>query len=61
MKRSAKKPLALTRETLRTVEMTELAPVHGGANVQSAVRNGIPYCSAGVNCSLAVCYQPGWH
>ncbi len=60
MKRDLKKPLALSRETLRSLDTAELAPVHGGANAQSSIRNGIPYCSGAANCSLALCYQPVW-
>ncbi len=60
MKRDLKKPLALARETLRSLDTAELAPVHGGANAQSSIRNGIPYCSGAANCSFIVCSLVGW-
>ena len=61
MKRDLKKPLALSRETLRNLDASKLGPIHGAANAQSGIRNGIPYCSGVAACSLGLCLQPGWH
>jgi hypothetical protein len=56
MKRNIKKPLALARETLRSLEAAELAPTRGGGNVQSGTLN---QCSVGVYCTVC-CNLVGW-
>jgi hypothetical protein len=51
MKRSVKKPLALSRETLRSLRSDDLVDAEGGAVMQSKVNMN---CSNGaLNCTYA--------